>query len=104
MMELDQTLINQFVEEVKADLADASELILLPCGTARAWTASYMLCPADMDPLERDAYIDAVSKELVAQGVLKADYRSHQGMPARSPGRMRVSKGWWRKAHAYSDR
>ena len=96
-MELDQALVGQFAEEVKAELAEASELILLPCGTARAWAASYMLCPADMDSLERDAYIDAVGKELVAQGVLKADNRNHRGMPARSPGRMRVGQSWWKQ-------
>ena len=102
VMELDQSLVDEFVKEVKAELAKTSELVLLPCGTARAWTTSYMLRPTDMDPSEFSEYVDAVSAELVASGVLKPDNRKHRGLTAHRPGRMRVSQSWWRKAHANS--
>jgi hypothetical protein len=101
-MELDQALIDKFVEEVKAELAEASELILLPCGTAWAWAASYMWKPVKMNFDEFEAYADAAGAELVACGVLKPDHRKHRGMPTRSAERMRVSQSWWRKAHADS--
>lgn len=99
-MELDQSSLDQFVEEAKAGLAAESELILQTCGKPSAWAAGFLQRPESMDYVEFSAYQDAVGNELVACGVLKPDNRKHRGTPPYNPGRMRVSQSWWRKAQS----